>query len=151
MVRGVCAPVDGGLYIGTQLFAGWLGAIAGYSMVEQTTYPHATDPYNLGQAFLVELLFTFALVYNVLYTATTRKSEGNSFFGMAIGFTVTVGALAVGGVSGGAFNPAVATGMSLTHAANNGNIDDFWLYWITGPLGGVLAAIAFKITHPSEC
>ena len=55
-------------------------------------------------------MFTFALVWVVLHVATARGTDGNSFYGLAIGFTVLTGAFAVGGISGGAFNPAIALG-----------------------------------------
>ena len=61
-------------------------------------------------ALLAEFLFTFALVYVVLNVATAKDTAGNSFYGLAIGMTVMTGAFAVGGISGGAFNPAVAFG-----------------------------------------
>src|SRR5438309_11406907 len=63
-------------------------------------------------ALVAEFLFTFALVYVVLNTATAKGTSGNSFYGLAIGFTVLVGAFSVGNISGGAFNPAVAVGIS---------------------------------------
>ena len=56
-------------------------------------------------ALLVEFLFTFALCYVVLNVANAKRTSGNSFYGLAMGFTVLIGAFAVGGVSGGAFNP----------------------------------------------
>jgi aquaporin Z len=63
-----------------------------------------------GKMLIVEFLFTFALGWVVLNVATARGTEGNSFYGLAIGFTVAAGAFAVGSVSVGAFNPAVAVG-----------------------------------------
>src|SRR5260370_6457674 len=62
-------------------------------------------------ALVAEFLFTFALVYVVLNTATAKGTSGNSFYGLAIGFTVLVVAFSVGNISGGAFNPAVAVGI----------------------------------------
>ena len=64
----------------------------------------------LVPALLAELLFTFALCFVILEVATSKRTEGNSYYGLAIGFTVMAGAYAVGGVSGGVFNPAVAAG-----------------------------------------
>ena len=55
-----------------------------------------------GKMLIAEFLFTFALAWVVLHVATARGTEGNSFYGLAIGFTVVVGAFAVGGISGGA-------------------------------------------------
>jgi aquaporin Z len=41
---------------------------------------------------LAEFLFTFALVFVVLNTTTAKGTAGNSFYGLAIGFTVMTGA-----------------------------------------------------------
>ncbi len=98
-------------------------------------------------ALLAEFIFTFALVYVVLNVATAKGTSGNSFYGWAIGSTVLVGAYAVGGISGGAFNPAVAIGASLMGALSWGNI---WIYLVANLLGGAAAAYAFKYTHPGE-
>ncbi len=65
----------------------------------------------VGPSLVAEFLFTFALAWVVLNTATARGTAGNSFYGLAIGFTVFAGAVAVGGISGGAFNPAVGLGV----------------------------------------
>src|SRR5213079_3715969 len=67
---------------------------------------------HVGPALLAEFLFTFALVYVVLNAATAEGTSGNSFYGLAIGMTVMTGAFAVCDISGGAFNPAVAVGIS---------------------------------------
>jgi len=67
-------------------------------------------------ALLCEFLFTFALVWVVLNVATTPGTAGNSYYGSAIGFTVMLGAYAVGNISGGAFNPAIALGHQIADA-----------------------------------
>ena len=101
-------------YIISQLIGAFLAAIVSYLLVGQALViePVATPRI----ALLAEIIFTFALVYVVLNTAATKATEGNSFYGLAIGFTVMVGAFAVGGISGGAFNPAVAFGPELWDA-----------------------------------
>jgi aquaporin Z len=48
------------------------------------------------QIMLAEFLGTFALVYTVLNVATVPATSGNSFYGLAIGFTVFVQAVAIG-------------------------------------------------------
>lgn len=92
-------------------------------------------------ALLAEFLFTFALVYVVLNVATARGNEGNSHYGLAIGFTVTAGAYAVGGVSGAMFNPAVAVGLTLLGISTVGN---FWIYIVATLAGGAAAALVFN-------
>lgn len=95
----------------------------------------------LGPAFLAEFLFTFALVYVVLNVATARGTEGNSHYGLAIGFTVMVGAYSVGAISGGAFNPAVAVGITMLGIAAPAGL---WLYLVANLLGGATAALLFN-------
>jgi aquaporin Z len=102
------------------------------------------DHLHTGAALLAEFLFTFALVYVVLNVATAKETDGNSYFGLAIGFTVLAGAFAVGGVSGGAFNPAVAVGASLMNIFAWGN---FWIYLVAELVAGVAAAVTFKFLH----
>lgn len=92
-------------------------------------------------SFLVEFLFTFALAWVVLNVATAKGTMGNSFYGLAIGFTVMVGATTVGGISGGAFNPAVGLGvwtMGMESARQ------FVVYLISDMFGAAVAAIAFR-------
>jgi aquaporin Z len=130
-------------YMGVQV----LGAIAAGLLVAvfKPTSGVTAAPLDIVAAFLAELVFTFALVYVVLNVATTEETSGNSYFGLAIGFTVLVGAFAVGAISGGAFNPAVAVGISLIGLSSWVNI---WIFFVSELLGGALAAYAFKVTHP---
>lgn len=102
-------------------------------------------------ALLLEFLFTFALCLVILNAATARATEGNSFYGLAIGFTVLVGAFAAGGISGGAFNPAVGLGPILVDAlVGGGSMGALWIY-LVGPLaGGAVAAAVFKIQNPDD-
>ena len=97
--------------------------------------------YNVAAWFLAEFLFTFALVYVVLNSATAKGTAGNSFYGLAIGFTVMVGAFAVGPVSGGAFNPAVGLGVTVMGLAD---ITHLIVYLIADFLGGAVAALVFN-------
>ena len=98
-----------------------------------------------AQALLLEALFTFALALVVLNTAVSEKTRGNSYFGLAIGITVMVGAFAAGPISGGAFNPAVGVGPSLVHAARGEALAPIWIY-LAGPLtGAALAAWVFGL------
>jgi aquaporin Z len=96
---------------------------------------------------VVELLFTFALCYVVLNVATSKDQVGNSFFGLAIGFTVVAGAFAVGGISGGAFNPAVTLG-----AATGGlfSWSTLWVYLVVQAAAGVAAGLAFLALNPTD-
>ena len=94
---------------------------------------------------LSEFLFTFALALVVLHVATADDTEGNDYYGLAIGFTVMTGAFAVGGVSGGVFNPAVGIGPILVDTlAGDGSMASLWMYLVGPLLGGTAAAMVFK-------
>jgi aquaporin Z len=98
-------------------------------------------------ALLAEFLFTFARVYVVLNVATAKAAAGNSFYGLAIGFTVLVWARSVGNISGGAFSPAVAVGISVMGLSSWPNI---WIYLIADFVGAAVAAGAFKALNPAD-
>lgn len=98
-------------------------------------------------ALVAEFLFTFALAWTVLSVATSKATAGNSFYGWAIGCIVLVGAYSVGSISGGAFNPAVAIGLSGIKLFAWSNL---WIYLLAELAGGVAAAVVFKATHRDD-
>ncbi|GAA4214373.1 MIP/aquaporin family protein [Microbispora amethystogenes] len=148
LLRGRSSPADAVPYWIAQLAGGVLAALTATYIVNprsvQTLSPSGRE---LGVALLAEALFTFALAYVVLNAATSRDHPGNSFYGLAIGFTVTAGAFAVGGISGGAFNPAVAVG-----AASMGLLawSKIWVWLLADLAGGALAGVAFLALNPKE-
>jgi aquaporin Z len=106
---------------------------------------------DIVKVLLCEVLGTFALVSVVLNVATTKKAAGNSYYGLAIGFTVLASAYAFGPISGGAFNPAVALGPQIVDMIKGGgSIAYSWLYIVGNFVGGAVAAIVFKICNPDE-
>jgi aquaporin Z len=144
-LRGKCEAKDVVPYMIFQIIGAVLAAFAVRFLkggIAVTPLRPATMP-----ALLAEFLFTFALVYVVLNTATAKGTSGNSFYGLAIGFTVLVGAFSVGNISGGAFNPAVAVGISVMGLSSWSNI---WIYLLADFVGGAVAAAAFKAVNPGE-
>ena len=135
----------------SQIVGAFLAAVTVYLILGQTFAPTpGADATPLG-VLLVEFLFTFALALVVLNSATASATAGNSYFGLAIGFTVMVGAFSGGPVSGGAFNPAVGIGPTLMNAiVSDGSWGNLW-YYLVGPLaGGAVAALVFKIQNPGD-
>lgn len=102
---------------------------------------------STGQGLAAEFLGTFALAYVVLNTATAKGTNGNSFYGLAIGFTVMACAWSFGSFSGGAFNPAVALGAWLMKGFI---LDDMWIYLVGSLAGGTLAALVFRLKNPDD-
>ena len=131
MIAQVLAAALAGLIVSKYLRAG---------IAVTPIAPHASH------ALLAEFLFTFALVYVVLNAATAEGTSGNSFYGLAIGMTVMAGAFAVGDISGGAFNPAVAVGISLLGISSWSNL---WIYLVANFAAAIVAAIVFNAINPA--
>jgi aquaporin Z len=128
-----------------QLTGAVLATLAVRTILGRTFAPAPAPEATTLAAWLVEILFTFALALVVLNTATHPKTAGNSYYGLAIGFTVGVGAIAGGPISGGAFNPAVGVGPALVHAAvSGGTLVNVPLYIVAPCLGAILAAFVFR-------
>lgn len=144
-LRGKMTWNEAVAYWVVQVIAGLLAG--GVVAFLKPALPASTMSPNVTAVLVAEFLFTFALVFVVLNTATARATEGNSFYGFAIGFTVLAGAYAVGNVSGGAFNPAVTVGGAVMHLFAWGAL---WVYIVAQALGGAAAAAVFRFTHPGE-
>ncbi|MEX1142135.1 MAG: aquaporin [Thermoleophilaceae bacterium] len=146
-LRGkMASPGELGAYVVTQLIAGVVAGLV-LTVFDFVDFQAAIETAGVGKMLVAEFLFTFALVYVILNVATARGTEGNSFYGLAIGFTVMAGAFAVGAISGAAFNPAVAVGGMVMGLLSWG---DIWLYALATFAGGVAAATVFLYTQPAE-
>jgi len=144
-IRGRCPAKDVVPYWIAQI----LGAVAA-AFIAMFLYGKSGTPMeiaNVPQALVAEFLFTFALAYVVLNCATAKGTLDNSFYGLAIGFTVMAGAFSVGAISGGAFNPAVAVGIGVMKLVNFSQI---WIHLSADLVGGLLAAIMFKFINPDD-
>jgi aquaporin Z len=144
-VRGRCPTSDVVPYWAAQVIGAVVAALAlNYLKGDVTAKPLVLKP---GPALLAEFLFTFALVYVVLNSATAKGTANNSFYGLAIGFTVLAGAFSVGSISGAAFNPAVAIGISIMGLSAWANI---WIYLLACFAGGLGAGVVFKFLNPQD-
>ncbi len=150
LLRGKLGPREFVAYVVFQLLGGLAAALIANMILRNTaksTFALAPDE-KVGAwgAVLVEALYTFALCLVVLNVATSKKTEGNSYYGLAIGFTITTAAIAGGGLSGGAFNPAVGTGPTVVNAiVSGGSLSNLWIYWVGPLLGGAAAAGVFRL------
>jgi aquaporin Z len=144
-LRGKCEAKDVAPYMVFQVIGAVLAALV-VLFLKAGTAVTPLQPATLP-ALVAEFLFTFALVYVVLNVATARGTSGNSFYGLAIGFTVLVGAFSVGNISGGAFNPAVAIGTSVMGLSSLANL---WIYLVADFAGAAVAAGAFKVVDPAN-
>merc|ERR1719262_963969 len=99
-------------YMLVQLFGSIAAALIVKITHHQGTYGFGPVPkatFGWGPIAVAEIAFTFVLCFVVLCVCST-DTPLKEFYGLAIGSCVTVGGFAVGAVSGGALNPAVALG-----------------------------------------
>lgn len=145
-LRGKCSRKDVIPYWVAQLLAGAIAAfVVNYVLQDKPVSSPAA--HIVLPSLTVEFLFTFALAWVVLNSATAKGTAGNSFYGLAIGGTVLAGALAVGGISGGAFNPAVGLGVFLMGLED---LRQLGLYVFSDLLGAAAAALAFNAVNREE-
>ena len=144
-IRGRCETKDVIPYWVAQLLAGVAAALVAVFLVGKSGTPMEIK--NVPAAFVAEFLFTFALAYVVVNSATSKDTANNSFYGLAIGMTVMVGAFSVGAISGGAFNPAVALGLAVMKLVN---FPDIWIHIVADFAGGLVAAMTFKFLNPTD-
>ena len=145
--RGLLTTKEAINYILSQLAGAFLAAIFVQWVGGSVMQIAPNDSASVMQILAVESIFTFALVLVILNVATSPKTEGNSYYGLAIGFTVMAAAFAGGGISGGVYNPAVGIGPILVDAImGDGNtLSNLW-YYLVGPItGAVSAAYVYKL------
>jgi aquaporin Z len=127
-------------YLTAQLAGALAGALTVHAILGQTFALAPATGFSAPKAVAVEALYTFALCLVVLNVATIQKTKGNSFYGLAIGFTIVVAAFAGGPLSGGAFNPAVGFGPIVVDTIlGDGTLKDLWID-VVGPLIGAAGA-----------
>jgi aquaporin Z len=133
-------------YVAAQLAGALVAALVVRALMGQTFTLAPAEGFGATKAVALEALYTFALALVVLNVATIQKTKGNSFYGLAIGFTIVVAAFAAGPLSGGAFNPAVGLGPMVVHSIfADGTLGDLWIYLVGPLLGAVAAAAAFGL------
>ena len=155
LIRGKIGMKDSLLYIVSQILGAFAAAML-FNLIWGVSIggPRPNVEINIMKPLLIEIVFTFALALVVLSVATSKKTAGNHYYGIAIGCTVLAAAIAGGNISGGAYNPAVGIGPILVDtffgSCNCQPIQFLWLY-IVGPItGAVCAAMAFRIINPDE-
>ena len=144
-IRGRCNSDD--------IFRYWIAQILGAAAAAAVVLFLKGNPAvevmvpDVTRALVAEFLYTFALCYVVLNVATAKGTSGNPTYGLAIGFTVLTGAYSVGSISGGAFNPAVAVGITILGLSSWANI---WIYLVANLAGGAAAAFTFLAINPED-
>lgn len=150
-LRGKLPASDVAPYMISQIAGALVAAFVAAFATGEAIAPAPSVRATWSAALLIEILYTCALALVVLNVATAKATAGNSFYGLAIGFTVVVAAFAGGPLSGGAFNPAVGIGLITSKVLSGGpGFEHLWLY-IVGPLaGGALAAMLFRLQRQPD-
>jgi aquaporin Z len=145
LLRGRIETITALVYMVVQIVA---AVVAGLVVLYLKDGPPATplSPAVLP-ALVAEFIGTFALAYVVLHVATAKATAGNTYFGLAIGFTLVVSAFAIGSISGSAINPAVAVGLSTMGITTWSSI---WIYLVANFLGAAAAALVFIALNPGD-
>jgi glycerol uptake facilitator-like aquaporin len=155
----LCSLLDVGemlQYWAAQLIGGLLASMLSWFLVGVDQRFVAPQPFSgkgidIFRAFVSEMVFTASLVSVVLNVACS-KQKNNHHYGLAIGCSVLCAAFAVGGISGGAFNPAVATSLHLVKCmAHDCSVMKYNpVFWAADLTGSLLAAVVFCLIHPIE-
>ena len=140
-LRGACEKSDVVPYISVQALAGVLAAIVSQEILLAHEPSVTAIDMDATNALAAEFLYTFALVYVILNVATSDATQGNGYYGAAISFVVLAGALTVGEISGGSFNPAVSGALLVSGSIE---LSDLWIHLVPQFLAGVLAVQAFN-------
>ena len=90
-----------GAYMGAQLLVGILAGFSYFALFGKVFNLAPGAGFGWWEAMLVEVLYTFMLCFVVLNVAATKATEGNQYYGLAIGFVIVAGVYAGGGVSCG--------------------------------------------------
>ena len=142
-MRGACEKDEVAPYIAAQVIAGAAAALASANLLIADPSVTALE-LDMTQTIGAEFLYTFALVFVILNVATSEATAGNGYYGAAIAFVVLAGALTVGGISGGSFNPAVTGALFISGVIE---ATDLWMHLVPQFVAGVVAVQAFKATQ----
>jgi len=147
LLRGRISLREGIPYMIVQIIGAFAAAALVKFLLSDKVPAIASEMASPLKGVIAEATGTFALAYVVLNVATAKGTTGNMFYGLSIGFTVLSMAYAFGVISGGAFNTAVAVGISLMHLAS---WSDFWVYLLGCFGGAAIAALVFRINNPED-
>ena len=151
-VGGNISLLRGILYWIAQL----LGSVVACLLLRFATGGLATGSFGLASgvgvwnAFVLEIVMTFGLVYTVYATAVDPKRGSlGTIAPIAIGFIVGANILVGGAFDGASMNPAVSFGPALV----SWDWTNHWVYWVGPLVGGAIAGLIYEfffISHSHE-
>lgn len=135
-------------YILTQLGGGALAALISMLLINKVPTQVVEDlSTKTLEAILSEFLGSLAIAYVILNVTTSKNTQGNDYYGIAIGLSYAAVSSAFGEISGGILNPALALAVGITKLSSFSNL---WIYWVGQFLGGVMAAVLFLFINGKD-
>ena len=148
-MRGALPAKEVAPYWAAQFAGALLGCFLTYKFTGIPVHVAPGEGVSLVKAITGEAIMTFALAFVILNVATSKATAGNSYYGLAIGGTVAAGAFLMGGISGGAFNPAVGIAPAIFSVViGRDAVPQAWIYLVGPVLGAAAAALAYKQVNP---
>ena len=146
------SALTGILYVIVQTMGGLTGGLLAYAIASPKDIKPFVPANGTGASWAAEFLYAFALILVQQNVGTEKNStEPNSYFGIAVAFTVLSGAAATFQISGACFNPAIGTGVDFAAILVSGQfgLTNIWIYWTAPVMGAVTAsAVKFYQNHP---
>ncbi|MCO5249709.1 MAG: MIP family channel protein [Chitinophagales bacterium] len=155
LVAGKMKSSDAGAYIVAQLVGAVLGAyvlmtimngMPGFSMEEWALGSNGwgvgyQNEFNTTSAFVTELVMTFLFLFTIL--GVTSKWGNSTMAGVTIGFALFAIHLFTIPVTGTSVNPARSFGPALLSGGTA--LSQLWLFVVAPIIGGILAAVLWKV------
>jgi aquaporin Z len=133
--------------VGQFLGATAAAMLSGFLLASIQTPEPVTKELDIVPALIAELLGSMLYVYVYLNMFTTRKTSGNTYFGLAIGLAYLAATYTFQNVSEGAFNPAMALAITM---ANFTSWSSIWIFLVANFAGGALAAFLSQYVNGPE-
>ena len=150
-IRGFITPIDAVIFILVQLVGSLAGSMLAWIITDSVPYLEPGSNKE-GRCLAAEIIYSFAICLVVINVATTESQRGNFFYGVSIGMTVAAGLASVQKISGGCFNPALGTALSITQLfrKHGGTMRYIWIYLLGPVIGAILAGFSFYIINYKE-
>jgi len=131
-------------YIISQIIGALLASLLVHSLFPQSEMLGATLPaFTSTQAFIIEILLTFILMFVIIQVSTGSKEQG-LLAGLAIGLVVFLEAAFAGPITGASMNPARSIGPAVVA----GHFDHLWIYIAAPIIGASLSILVWNFLRP---
>lgn len=131
------------LYFVSQILGGIAGGFLSWAVggtMVAGAYPSVPGDDIMSQcnAMIAEIVFTFLLCSVVLHVAVDPRTQPNQYYGLCIGFALSLGITCIGSISGCCLNTAVWIGTVIPAALTGQikrNLTEGWVYWVGTTFG----------------